>query len=63
MTTKKKKAMPVPLAQSPEYMRRYRLRHNPDARARICVKVKNYLTDAQVKELEKHIDKMIGYED
>lgn len=62
MTTKKK-AMPVPLAQSPEYMRRYRLRHNPDVRQRICVKVKNYLTDAQAKKVEKFVNDMIGYEE
>lgn len=62
MTTKKKATL-KPLAQSPEYMRRYRLKHNPDVRQRICVKVKNYPTDAQAKKIEKFVNELIGWED
>lgn len=56
-----KKKLPVPLAQSPEYMRRYRLRHNPDTRARVAVKVKNYTNDDQAAQIERYVNKLIGW--
>lgn len=43
-------------------MRQRRLRLNPDVYARIGVKVKNYLTVDQAKEVEAIVDRMIGIE-